>query len=302
MDKELEFREYMRQVEAYVSKMNKEELKQWVLNDARQIQNENRKNFIEKLNREDKDFSKKKERILNLCNQISEEEIMLTCEYMQSDGYYWHDEYDYEYTDEKGIGAILQEGLETAEKMLNGCQYEGAYELFDTICCITVTALENETEETHELLFEELVEKGIVKASLKQVAARLLYLLYTLQDKECRVEAIYCSYAWEMDRDIKLEDMLSSGAEPLKDIELFVVDWISYLKGKNDKNISRLLLDAVRYQKGMLGVGELAQEFVNQYPEYYVTWFEYLLEREDYEGIIQEAERVLEGMNKMFIL
>lgn len=305
MEKEIEFREYMEQVEAYVAKMNENELRQWVLNDARQIQSQNRKSFLEKLKGSDRDFEKAKEKILKLCDKINEEEIILTCEYTQSggyDGYYWHDDYDYVYTDEEGIGTILQEGLDIAEKMLYCRQYEGSYELFDTISCITVTALEYDAEETHELLFEELVEKGIVSTDLKQVAARLLYLLYTLQDKEARVEVIYYSYAWKMDRNIKLGDMLSSGPEPLEDVDLFITDWIRYLKGKNDKGISSLLLDAVIYQKGMLGIGELAAEFINQYPEYYVTWFEYLLEREDYDRIIQESDRVLEGMNKRFIL
>lgn len=260
---------------------------------------------MEKLKGENRDFEKVKKKILEVCNKINEEEMVLMCEYTQSgeyDGYYWHDDYDYVYTDEEGIGTILQEGLDIAEKMLYCRQYEGAYELFDTICCITVTALECDAEETHELVFEELVEKGIVSTNLKQVAARLLYLLYTLQDKDARVEVIYYSYAWKMDREIKLGDMLSSGPEPLMDTDLFIVNWINYLKGKSDKGISRLLLDAVIYQKGMLGVGELAEEFMNQYPEYYITWFEYLLESEDYDRIIQESNSVLERMNKRFIL
>lgn len=52
----------------------------------------------------------------------------------------------------------------------------------------------------------------------------------------------------------------------------------------------------------MLGVGKIAEEFMNQYPEYYITWFEHLLESEDYDRIIQEANSVLERMNKRFIL
>lgn len=45
MDKELELREYMGQVEDCVAKMNEDEVRQWVLNYARQIQSQNRKSF-----------------------------------------------------------------------------------------------------------------------------------------------------------------------------------------------------------------------------------------------------------------
>lgn len=37
--------------------------------------------------------------------------MILLCEYTQSgecDGYYWHDDYDYVYTDEEGIGIFYK--------------------------------------------------------------------------------------------------------------------------------------------------------------------------------------------------
>ena len=56
-----------------------------------------------------------------------------------------------------------------------------------------------------------------------------------------------------MFEDIGIEHMMAAGREPFQEINAFLEAWIAYLRKQNDSYTSRLLIEAVTFQKGAEG-------------------------------------------------
>ena len=116
------FKKFMDEVEKNINSMNEEDLKEWILNIARQTIPEKRKNFLENFNREDEEYINKKDMILKLCNDINNGKIILEYEYQD----YCDDSVC---ANDKGIGDKLVEAFNEVEKKLYLKNYKDALNL-----------------------------------------------------------------------------------------------------------------------------------------------------------------------------
>ncbi len=74
----------------------------------------------------------------------------------------------------------------------------------------------------------------------------------------------------------------------------FVSRWIELLKTKTGQTVEALLEDAIIYLEGKEALEKYAKKLHEIFPRYYVYWFEDLLINEDYEKLMDEADKAFE--------
>lgn len=117
--------------------------------------------------------------------------------------------------------------------MLFQKEYEEAA-LYDCLCNMSFSVLDRDTEEWSELELEEVVNEKLAILDLKQIALHLMYSKYQVAEGEERVAALYRYLTWNICKDIKVEEIFSVGPEELKGIDLFMEEWISFLKNQTE--------------------------------------------------------------------
>lgn len=288
------FKKFMDEVEKNINSMNEQELKEWILNVARQTIPEKRKDFLENFNREDNEVKSKKDAILKLCNDINSGKIILEYEY---------EDYSDESTctDDKGIGDKLLEAFDEAEKNVYLKNYKEALKLYENLCNLNIHTIELETEDEYDLVISELVDTDILNVDLKKIASNYIYCQYMMSDNKKRPKEIYKSFC-DAIYNIKLEDVMTVGPEKLPELEEFLSNFILFLKKQDGAVASRLLREAVIYAEGSEGLSKIADELYDKFPECYVDLCNILYEDKNDDEVIKSATKGIEKINKNLII
>ena len=153
--------------------------------------------------------------------------------------------------------------------MLFQQEYQQASKLYDWLCSMSFPALDSDTEEWNELELEELVEENLVSLDLKQIVLNLMYAKYQALEGEERAAALYRCFSWGMCKGTKVEEIFIVGPEELKGIDVFIEEWISFLKNTDGDMAGDLLSDACIYQGGIGRLCEIAKEVSVKHPVLY---------------------------------
>lgn len=268
----MNYTEFMKTVDGRLSTMSEAEKTQWIHNMARTTKENGMIAFLNSLEgRQDhcKVTSSKKE-IEDWCKKIEDEDIYFQCsgyeEYGES---YWDSDYSYVYSDNFGIGKELSRAFQVAKELLFQKEYQQASVLYDQLCSMKFPALDNDAGEWSELELEELVEEKLVSLDLKQIARNLMYAKYQAAEGKDRAVALYRYFSWDMCKGIKVEEIFIVGPEELKEIDVFMEEWISFLKNTEGDMVGDLLSDACIYQGGVGRLCETAREVSAKYPVLY---------------------------------
>jgi hypothetical protein len=288
------FKKFTDEVENYINLMNEQELREWILNVARQTTPEKRKDFLENFKREDKQSKSKNDAILKLCNDINSGKIILEYEY---------EDYSDESacTDDKGIGNKLLEAFNEAEKNLYLKNYKDALNLYENLCNLNIQAIELSSEENYEVDINELVDTDILNVDLKKISSNYIYCKYMMTDNKNRPKEIYISFC-DASYKIKLEDVMRVGPEKLPDLDEFLGELIIFLKKQDGVVASKLLREAVIYTEGSKGLSRIADELYDKFPECYVDLCNMLYEDKNDDKVIKSALRGIEKINKNLII
>jgi len=266
------YNEFLKAVDEKLTIMSETKKSQWIHNMARITKENERIAFLNSL-QEKQDYcsvtSLKKE-IEDWCIKIEEQEIYFECSgYEEYGGNYWDSDYSYEYSDVFGIGKELSRAFQIAEDLLFQKEYRQASELYDRLCSMPFPALDSDMEEWNELELEELVKEKLISMDLKQIALNLMYAKYQVAVGEERVAALYRYFSWDICKGIKVEEIFIVGPEELKEIDVFMEDWISFLKNTEGDMAGDLLSDACIYQGGVGRLCETAREVSAKHPVLY---------------------------------
>jgi len=266
------YNEFLKAVDEKLSIMTETEKNQWIHNMARTTKDHKRTAFLKSLQKEQAccpDNSIKKE-IEDWCRKIEEQEIYFECsgyeEYGES---YWDSDYSYEYSDAFGIGKELSRAFQVTEDLMFQKEYKQASELFEKLCNMTFTAIDNDAGERQELELKELLDEKLVSLDLKKIALNLMYAKYQAAEGGERVVELYRYFSWDMCKGIKVEDFFIVGPEELKEIDVFMEEWISFLKNTEGDMAGDLLSDACIYQGGVGRLCETAREVSVKHPVLY---------------------------------
>ncbi|MFT9493945.1 hypothetical protein [Anaerosolibacter sp.] len=298
----MNYNEFMKAVDEKLSIMSEVEKTEWIHNIARTTNVNQRIIFLNSLTKKQDhcpDISIKKEikELEDWCRKIEDAEIYFECsgyeEYGES---YWDRDYSYEYSDIFGIGKELSRAFQIAEGLLFQKEYEQAAVLYDLLCSVPFSALDRDMEEWSELELEDLVEKRLAILDLKHIALDMMYAKYQVTEGEERAAALYRYLSWDMCKNIKVEEMFTIGPEELQEIDLFIEEWISFLKNTDGDMAGDLLSEACIYQGGISRLCEAAREVWARHPILYQHACKYLLNEK------KEFECVKLGMEAISVL
>jgi len=266
------YNEFLKAVDEKLSIMTETEKNQWIHNMARTTKEHKRTAFLESLLEEQAccpDNYIKKE-IEDWCRKIEEQEIYFECsgyeEYGES---YWDSDYSYEYSDAFGIGKELSRAFQATEDLLFQKEYKQASELYEKLCNMSFAAIDCDTGESQELELKELVDEKLASLDLKKIVLNLMYAKYQAAEGEERAAALYRYFSWGMCKDTKVEEIFIVGPEELKGIDVFIEEWISFLKNTDGDMAGDLLSGACIYQGGIGRLCEIAKEVSAKHPVLY---------------------------------
>ncbi len=133
-----------------------------------------------------------------------------------------------------------------------------------------------------------------------EACARYLRAVYETEARERRPQALLeqmrRARSWLISAYPMLEDLIQISRQPLPDRELFLEDWIAFLRTQSGNEADAWLREAVRFSQGTPGLETLARNEGQTRPRAYLDWFT-ALEQEDRHAEVlvtaQEALRVL---------
>ena len=125
---------------------------------------------------------------------------------------------------------------------------------------------DSDMKEWDELKLEDVVEQKLVTLNLKQIALNLMHAKYQATKGVERVTALYQYLSWGMCKNIIVEEIFTVGPEELKGIDLFMEDWITFLKDTQGDLAGELLTMACKYQGGLSRLYETAREASSMHP------------------------------------
>lgn len=310
----MDFKVFMRSVEQEIEKIKSEsELREWIQDYARTIREEDRETFLKQFQKKER-YTHEKERrthaqeleeFIEWYESIEEEELMLTCEgHEDYDAEYWGgNDWIYDYEDPDGIIDNIVRFYEIAEQCVYDRDYETAHEILDALGRIRVAAMDEDIGEVGpELNLQDLTDEHLIKLNLKKITALTLYAAYQVLMPEERVESFYYYFSWNIFKDTKLEDMLSVGTEALEQVDEFMENWITYLRGQRDRYTARLLKEAVLFQYGEDGMLEEAKRSANEHPILFIQVLESFFESGSWERLLHEGKQALQLMNRDMIM
>lgn len=270
--KAVNYNEFLKAVAGKLSIMSETEKNQWIHNMARTTKENERITFLNSLQEKQSycPVASIKKEIEDWCRKIEGQKIYFECsgyeEYGES---YGDNDYSYEYSDVFGIGKELLRAFQIAEDFLYQKEYQQASGLYDRLCSMQFPALDSDMEEWNEMELEELVKEKLVSLDLKQIALNLMYAKIQATESEERVAALYRYFSWSMCKGIKAEEIFIVGPEELKEIDVFMEEWISFLKKTEGDMAGDLLSDACIYQGGVDRLCETAREVSAKHPVLY---------------------------------
>lgn len=297
----MEFRVFMQAVEREIDNFQSQaEIKEWLKNYARTIREEDRKEFLKQFgNKKRKSHKAELKSVIEWCEMVEEQELTLSC--CGYEGYgdsYWDNDWTYEYADYCGIGDRIKRFYELAEQCVYDKDYKTASTIYLRLGDLIVTAEDEDGGDPIELTVEELVKEDLVSLNLKRIALLTLYSTYQITKINERSSKFYTLFSKGMFKDIKLEDIMTVGTEPLEDLDSFMELWIAYLRGQNDNFTSRLLTEAVVYRYGDEGLLEEAKRSANQHPRLYIEQLEKYYNSHMWEKLYREGKEALSLMKR----
>lgn len=229
--------------------------------------------------------------------QIEEDELYLEAsEYEDYSGSYWDSDWVWEYSDPNGIGTKLTIAAEFAQDCLNDRRYEEAFDIFEGLLNLNVTA--ETDDEDISLDLEELNEEDITDMDLTKLALSVLYADYQLRKPEERAEGLYLYFDYSIFKDIHVEDMFRMGREELTEQDRFWEDWISLLETKTGTASSRLLQEAALYYGGTEGLTKIAERSFHSHPSMGLSVMNEYQQSHSYEEMLNFAEKAMKELEK----
>lgn len=298
----MEFKLFMQAVEQKIDNFRSEsEIKEWLKNYARTIEEERREEFLKQFEKK-KRLSHKEElkAVIDWCKKIEEQEelVLSCCGYEEYGEYYWDNDWVYEYEDPNGIGVQLKQFYQLAEQCVFDKDYKTAAAIYWNLGSLNFTADDQSGGDSVDLSVEELVQENIVTLDLKRIALLTLYSTYQVTEMKARPQKLYEYFTREMFREIKLDEIMAVGIEPLEQFDTFMELWITYLRGHQERWTSRLLKEAVLYRYGEDGLLDEAKKSANEHPKLFIEILEKYYDAQHWEKLYQEGKAALSLMER----
>lgn len=264
----MKYNDFMKAVEEKLSTMSEEEKTKWIYNKARIAKENERSKILNSLD-DTIDYNTiiyERDKIEQWCEKIEEGEIYFECSgYEEYSEGYWDSDYVYDYYDPFEIIDGLYNAFQLAENLLFQKQYKESQKLNNRLLNLIFFVSDRDTGDWNELDFEEVIDEIWTNFNYERIILNLMYATYQITKGKDRAESLYEYLRWNQGKNIKIEDIFRIGPEELKDIDIFMGEWISFLTDTDSDRSAELLLEACLY-KGIDYLCEIARTECMKHP------------------------------------
>ncbi len=243
-------------LEELCEKSSKEEIKKFLFsvieklsdsqnNEIIELINENFKDEMQNINIDDLD--KTIEKIEAQFDLINDGQLQFHCETYETGDYdCFGDDYETSYYDYENISSIILNTYNLASILITKNDYRNAKKILDLIVLTNYFILEDDSNDISTYEIDDIISFGLVDIDINKICLTLLFITILISDN--KLEEIYnYYYKLYVFRNIKLEDSFSLGLEKIKDLDIFLQNWIQFLSQKNDDISFNLLINYLEY-------------------------------------------------------
>ena len=242
-------------LEELCEKSSKERIKKFLFRVMEKLSDSQNKEIIELINEVFKDeiqsinlgdLDKTIEKIEEQFDLINVGKLQFHSETYETDDYdYFGDDYETRYYDSENVSSIILNAYNLAFILVTKKDYINARKILDLIIFTNYSVLEDDSNDILDYEINDIVSFELVNVDINKICLTLLFITILISDK--KLEEIYNYYRLYAFRNIKLEDSFSLGLEKIKDLDIFLQNWIQFLSQKSDDISFNLLINSLEY-------------------------------------------------------
>ena len=234
---------------------SKERIKKFLFRVIEKLSDSQNKEIIELINEVFKDeiqsinlggLNKRIEKIEEQFDLINVGKLQFHCETYETGDYdYFGDDYETRYYDSENVSSIILNAYNLAFILVTKKDYRNARKILDLIVFTNYSVLEDDSNDILDYEIDDIVSFELVNVDTNKICLTLLFITILIGDN--KLEVIYDYYKLYTFRNIKLEDSFSLGLEKIKDLDIFLQNWIQFLSQKSDDISFNLLINSLEY-------------------------------------------------------
>ena len=242
-------------LEKLCEKGSKEQIKKFLFSVIEKIPDSQNKEIIALINEDFKDevqsinlddLDKKVAELEKQFDLINTSELQFHSETYETGDYsFYGDDYETSYYDSENISSIILKAYNLATLLITKKDYQNAKKLLDLIVFTNYSIIEDDTGDILEYGIDDIEYFDLVKIDINKICLTLLFITILISDN--KFEEIYNYYKLSVFSNIKLEDSFSMELEKIKDLDIFLQNWIEFLSRKNDEISYKLLINSLEY-------------------------------------------------------
>ena len=295
--------DFLHKVDQLAVSMNKEQLVGFIHNEARILNENDRKDFLTRLS-EFADSAKKpkdneSEQAFDLSSLykkldlIKIGEAVLTSECNEEyDDWYNDEEEPYIYHDTEHIADTVLSACQMIHALTDWEKYDDAVQLAETLLELSIE-VESEYEDEETFYLGDLFDHELISADYEKIVLDMLYAAYMALPLPKRAETIYCFIESSECRGINLEKLMQHSDRELPHIPEFLDCWTEFLCNQSGSLTERLLRESV----AMTEDNEKLVHYAEKYGAVHPCIYDVILEKNpfaDTKKAVQIGMRALE--------
>ena len=295
--------DFLHKVDQLAVSMNKEQLVGFIHNEARILNENDRKDFLTRLS-EFADSAKKpkdneSEQAFDLSSLykkldlIKIGEAVLTSECNEEyDDWYNDEEEPYIYHDTEHIADTVLSACQMIHALTDWEKYDDAVQLAETLLELSIE-VESEYEDEETFYLGDLFDHELISADYEKIVLDMLYAAYMALPLPKRAETIYCFIESSECRGINLEKLMQYSDRELPHIPEFLDCWTEFLCNQSGSLTERLLRESV----AMTEDNEKLVHYAEKYGAVHPCIYDVILEKNpfaDTKEAVQVGMRALE--------
>lgn len=308
--------QFLKEVDAIVSKLSHEELEKFLHEIARTWTENKREHFLQLLKtygsgtgkvREDDGYSGVYSGIKDIMEHLTEinnAERCLDSEYNEEwDDWYNSDVDEILFSDPEGILKDIGRAMELIHCCVDMELYKEGCELAETLAALEVSA-EGDYNDCYSspLYLYDLDQYHLLMYDYEEFVKDCLYLIYMGNELEDRPEELFCMMGSFEIYSIRLENIMQMGKEELPEFDEFLTKWIVYLGQNKGKQAEDLLREAQSFVQDDTVLLDNARKYAEEHPILYKQLLEMNLESDKNEEMYQIGMEALHKIPVSYIV
>ena len=291
-------------LEELCEKSSKEQIKKFLFRVIDKLSDSQNKEMIELINEVFKgeiqsinlaDLDKTIEKIEEQFDLINDGKLHFHCETYETYDYdYFGDSYETSYYDSENISGIILNAYNLASILITKKDYKNTRKIFDLIVFTNYSVLEDDSNDILDYEINDIISFELVNVDINRICLTLLFITMLISDN--KLEEIYNYYKLYVFKNIKLEDSFSLGIEKIKDLDIFLQNWIQFLSQKNDDISFNLLINSLEYSnydnyKKVLEMNKVT------HPNLCIVILKKIYEFKNYKEVIEIGESIINDVD-----